>query len=149
VPVLHRPPRSAERRDQALQQFQAPAALVIVARMPENGAARAVVVDLDAQAARPAGQADLDRARPVPQRVRDQLADDELGQAGGLAQIPPGHQLAHFPPRAGGLRRVAVEPDDHSQVARGGQGHRRPPAKRKSSGEQGAPRAGPSVTMRC
>jgi hypothetical protein len=165
MPVLDRPPGSAERRDQAGEQFQAPAALVIGARMPENGPARTVVVDLNAQAARPAGQADLDRARPVPQRVRDQLADDELGQAGVLAQIPPGHQQAHFPPRAGGLRRIAVEPDNHGQPARGRQRHRRPPgpgedlpsgpvaprssARPNSPGGQREPRAGPSVTMRC
>jgi hypothetical protein len=71
--------------DQAVDQFQPPAALVIRERVLPGRPARAAVMDLGKQVSTAVGQPDFDMAGPVHESIGHQLADEELGEVGVLA----------------------------------------------------------------
>jgi len=121
--VVDDTPLAAVRRDEAIQQPQAATAFIVGGRMLPDRPASATVMDLHAQIAVGVGQPHLDRRIAVTHRVRDEFADDELGQVDMPAESPAGQRFAR--PLAGmaDLRRILVKSEGDGKHADGGQRH--------------------------
>jgi hypothetical protein len=121
--VVDDTPLAAVQRDEAIQQPQAAAAFIVSGCLPPDRPASATVMDLHAQIAVGIGQPHPDRPIAVTHRVRDQFADDELGQVDMPAKPPARQRFAR--PLAGiaDLRRILVKSESDGKNVDGGQRH--------------------------
>jgi hypothetical protein len=105
--------------DQAIQQGQAPAGLVLGGCLPpDRPPPCGLVVDFNPQVTADERHADVDYAVTVTDSVAGQFADDELGEIGVLGKTPSGKCLTRLLASAPDLGRLAAQPAAHGMRGR-------------------------------
>jgi hypothetical protein len=109
--------------DEAVEQFQAPAAFVVGIDVLADRPPDAAVMDFDPQITIGIRQPHLDQPSAMAQRVGHQLTHDQLSQVTMLAQAPLAQGLARLLASVTGERRLAAELAGDGDFAAGSQRH--------------------------